>query len=45
MNLITTYLLFIVLPVALGFVVNVLALLLLVNADLLWPDLARGDRQ
>jgi hypothetical protein len=45
MNLITTYLLFIVIPVALGFVVNVLALLLLVNADLLWPDLARGDRQ
>jgi len=45
MNLITTYLLFIVIPVALGFVVNVLALLLLVNADLLWPDLARGGRQ
>ena len=45
MNLITTYLLFIVIPVALGFVVNILALLLLVNADLLWPDLARGDRQ
>jgi hypothetical protein len=45
MNLITTYLLFIVIPVALGFVVNVLALLLLVKADLLWPDPARGDRQ
>ena len=45
MNLITTYLLFIVIPVALGFVVNVLALLLLVNADLLWPDLARGGHQ
>jgi hypothetical protein len=45
MNLITTYLLFIVMPVALGFVVNFLALLLLVNADLLWPDLARGGRQ
>ena len=45
MNLITTYLLFIVIPVALGFVVNILALLLLVNADLLWPDLARRDRQ
>ena len=42
MNLITTYLLFIVIPVVLGFVVNILALLLLVNADLLWPDLARG---
>ena len=36
MNLITTYLLFIVMPVAFGFVVN---------ADLLWPDLARGGRQ
>ena len=35
MNLITTYLLFIVIPVVLGFVVNILALLLLVNADLL----------
>jgi hypothetical protein len=45
MNLITTYLLFIVIPVALGFVVNILALLLLVNADLLWPDLARGGHQ
>jgi hypothetical protein len=45
MNLITTYLLFIVIPVALGFVVNILALLLLVNADLLWPDLAPGGRQ
>ena len=44
MNLITTYQLFIVLPVALGFVVNFLALLL-INAYLLWPDLARGDRQ
>ena len=45
MNLITTYLLFIVIPVVLGFVVNILALLLLVNADLLWPDLARGGHQ
>ena len=45
MNLITTYLLFIVIPVVLGFVVNMLALLLLVNADLLWPDLARGGNQ
>ena len=45
MSLITTYLLFIVIPVALGFVVNFLALLLLVNADLLWPDLARGGRR
>jgi hypothetical protein len=45
MNLITTYVMFILMPVALGFVVNFLALLLLVNADLLWPDLARGGRQ
>ena len=45
MNQTTTYVLFIVVPVALGFVVNILALLLLVNADLLWPDLARGGRQ
>ena len=45
MNLITTYVLFILMPVAFGFVVNLLALLLLVNADLLWPDLARGGRQ
>ena len=45
MNLITTYVLFIVMPVALGFVVNFLALLLLVNADLLLPELARGGRQ
>ena len=45
MSLITTYLLFIVIPVALGFVVNFVALLLLVNADLLWPDLAGGGRR
>ena len=45
MSLITTYVLFIVMPVAFGFVVNFLALLLFVNADLLWPDLARGGRQ
>jgi hypothetical protein len=45
MDLITTHVLFIVMPVAFGFVVNFLALLLLVNADLLWPDLARGGRQ
>jgi len=45
MNLITTYLLFIVLPVALGFVVNFLALLLLVNFDLLFPALTDGGRQ
>jgi hypothetical protein len=45
MNLITTYVLFILMPVALGFVVNFLALLLLVNADLLWPEMARGGRQ
>jgi len=45
MNLIMTYVMFILMPVALGFVVNFLALLLLVNADLLWPDLARGGRQ
>ena len=45
MNLITIYLLFIVMPVALGFVVNFLTLLLLMNADLLWPDLARGGRR
>ena len=45
MNLITTYVLFIVIPVTLGFVVNFVALLLLVNADLLWPELARGGRQ
>ena len=44
MNLITTYLLFILMPVALGFGVNFLALLL-VNADLLWPDLAGGGRR
>jgi len=44
MNLITTYVLFIVMPVTFGFVVNFLALLF-VNADLLWPDLARGGRQ
>jgi hypothetical protein len=45
MNLITTYMLFIVIPVTLGFVANLLALLLFVNADLLWPELARGGRQ
>ena len=45
MNLITTYVLFIVIPVTLGFVVNFLALLLLVNANLLWPKLAGGGRQ
>ena len=45
MSLITTYVLFIVMPVAFGFVVNVLALLLFMNADLLWPNLARGGRQ
>lgn len=45
MNPITTYVLFIVMPVTFGFVVNFLALLLFVNADLLWPDLARGGRQ
>lgn len=45
MNLITTYLLFIVIPVTLGSIVNFLTLLLIVNADLVWPDLAHGGRQ
>ena len=45
MNLITTYVLFIVIPVTLGFIVNFVALMLFINADLLWPDLARGGRQ
>ena len=45
MNLITTYLLFILMPMALGFVVNFVALLLLVNVDLLLPALSRGGRR
>ena len=45
MNLITTFLLFIVIPATLGFIVNCIALLLLVNIDLLFPGLTGGGRQ
>ncbi len=46
-DMLKTYLLFIVLPVVLGFTFNVIALLVIVNADLIWQRIAsaRGTHQ
>jgi hypothetical protein len=46
-NILQTYLLFIVLPVVLGFTFNVVALLVILNADLIWQriDGARHTHQ
>ena len=42
-----TYLLFVALPVVFGFTFNVVALLVIINADLIWQRIAgpRGARQ
>jgi hypothetical protein len=43
-EMLQTYLLFIVLPVVLGFTFNVVALYVILNADLIWQRIAGARR-
>ena len=43
-NLLQTYLLFIVLPVVLGFTFNVIILYVILNADLIWQRIVGARR-
>ena len=43
-DMLQTYLLFIVLPVVLGFTFNVVALYVILNADLIWQRIACARR-
>ena len=43
-DILQTYLLFVVLPVVLGFTFNVVALYMILNADLIWQRIAGARR-
>jgi hypothetical protein len=43
-DMLTTDLLFVVLPVVLGFTFNVVVLLVIINADLIWQRIASARR-
>ena len=43
-NMLQTYLLFVLLPVVLGFSFNFVALYVILNADLIWQRIAGADR-
>ena len=43
-DMLKTYLLFVVLPVVLGFTFNVVALYVVLNADLIWQRIAGARR-
>ena len=43
-HMLQAYLLFVVLPVVLGFTFNVVTLSLILNADLIWQPVAGADR-
>jgi len=43
-DMLQTYLLFVVLPVVLGFTFNVVALYVILNADLIWQRIAGARR-